>query len=100
MLGIAIILAIPWLLAVVRPAVPIRLGILHSLTGPLAPSERPLVDAELMAVEELNRAGGVLGRPVETVVVDAKSDDLAFAAGSLVAAGGLGMRLLVIRKRR
>lgn len=81
-LSIAIILAIPWLLAVVRPAAPVRLGILHSLTGSLAASERPLVDAELMAVEELNRAGGVLGRPVQAVVVDARSDDQAFAAGA------------------
>ena len=40
---------------------PIRIGILHSLSGTMAVSERPVVDAALFAVDELNRQGGVLG---------------------------------------
>jgi urea transport system substrate-binding protein len=64
---------------VARERHPIRLGILHSLSGPMAISEKSMVDAELMAVEEINAAGGVLGQRVETVVVDGASDWPTFA---------------------
>ena len=43
-------------------------------------SERPLVDAVRLAVEEINAAGGLLGRPVEMVAADGRSDDDVFAA--------------------
>lgn len=62
------------------PAPPIRIGVLHSLTGTMAESERPLVDAIRLAVEEINAAGGLLGCPVEMRVVDGRSDDAVFAA--------------------
>jgi urea transport system substrate-binding protein len=58
---------------------PIRLGILHALTGPMAISEKPMMEAELLAVEEINAAGGILGRPVEAVVADGASDPNTFA---------------------
>ena len=45
-----------------RVEAPIRVGILHSKTGPLAISEQSMIDAELMAIEEINAAGGLLGR--------------------------------------
>jgi urea transport system substrate-binding protein len=54
-----------------RPVV--RLGILHALTGPMAISEKPMVEAELLAIEELNAEGGLLGRRVEAVVADTQS---------------------------
>jgi urea transport system substrate-binding protein len=53
---------------------PIRVGILHSLSGFMAISEVSLKDAELMAIEEINAAGGVLGRRVESTVEDPASD--------------------------
>lgn len=53
---------------------PLSIGILHSLQGPMAMSEAPLVDAALLAVEEINARGGVLGRPVRMVVGDGQSD--------------------------
>ena len=53
---------------------PIRLGILHSLTGPMATSEKNAVDAELLAIEEINEGGGLLGRRVEGIVADGASD--------------------------
>lgn len=53
---------------------PIRLGSLHALTGPMAISEKPMVDAERLAVEEVNAEGGLLGRRVEMVVADTASD--------------------------
>jgi urea transport system substrate-binding protein len=62
------------------PASPIRIGVLHSLSGTMAESERPLVDAVRLAVEEINAAGGLLGRPVEMVVADGRSNDGVFAA--------------------
>ena len=62
------------------PAPPIRIGVLHSLTGTMAMNERQLVDAVRLAVEEINAAGGLLGRPVEMVVADGRSDDAVFAA--------------------
>jgi urea transport system substrate-binding protein len=58
---------------------PIRVGILHSLTGTMAHSESPVADAALLAIDELNREGGLLGRPVEGIVADGRSDSATFA---------------------
>lgn len=53
---------------------PIKVGILHSQTGPMAISEKSMIDAEILAIEQINAAGGLLGRPVEAVVRDGQSD--------------------------
>ncbi|MCX7185287.1 MAG: urea ABC transporter substrate-binding protein [Nitrosospira sp.] len=53
---------------------PIKIGVLHSLSGTMALSETPLVDAVRLAVEEIHAQGGLLGRPLELVVADGKSD--------------------------
>ena len=58
---------------------PIVVGILHSQTGPMAVSERSMIDAEVLALEEINAAGGLLGRPVRWVVADGASDPPTFA---------------------
>ncbi len=52
----------------------IKIGVLHSLSGTMAISEASLKDVVLMAVEEINDAGGVLGRQIEPVVVDPASN--------------------------
>lgn len=52
----------------------IRIGVIHSLTGNMAMSEAPLVDAVRLAVEEINSEGGLLGRQLEMVVADGRSD--------------------------
>lgn len=52
----------------------IRIGVLHSLTGTMATSEAPLVDAIRLAVEEANKSGGVNGSRIEMIVADCKSD--------------------------
>ncbi|MBI5394780.1 MAG: urea ABC transporter substrate-binding protein [Verrucomicrobia bacterium] len=62
------------------PREPVKAGVLHSLTGTMAISERSVIDATLLAIEEINERGGVLGRPIQPVVVDGKSDWPAFAA--------------------
>jgi urea transport system substrate-binding protein len=61
---------------------PIRVGILHSKTGPMATIEKSMIDAEVMALEEINSKGGLLGRPVEWVIVDGQSDLRKFADGA------------------
>jgi urea transport system substrate-binding protein len=58
---------------------PLRIGVLHSRTGTMAISERPVIDAVSLAVDDLNEQGGVLGRPVEAVVRDGHSDETVFA---------------------
>jgi len=58
---------------------PIKVGILHSLTGTMAISEKPVVNATLLAIEQINANGGLLGRRVEAIVADGKSDGPTFA---------------------
>ncbi|MDY6936244.1 MAG: urea ABC transporter substrate-binding protein [Cyanobacteriota bacterium] len=57
----------------------VRVGILHSLSGTMAISEAPLKDAALMAISEIDRAGGVLGRAIEPAIEDGASDPATFA---------------------
>ena len=59
---------------VVHTGPPIKVGILHSMSGALAVSEHPLADASLLAIDEINARGGLLGRQVLPVVVDGKSE--------------------------
>ncbi len=61
------------------PEPPIVVGVLHSLTGTMAYSESPVVDATLMAIEEINQRRGLLGRRVEAAVVDGRSSGPEFA---------------------
>ncbi len=58
---------------------PIRVGVLHSVSGTMAISETTLKDTVLMLVEQQNARGGLLGRPLEAVVVDPASDWPLFA---------------------
>jgi urea transport system substrate-binding protein len=57
----------------------IKVGILHSLSGTMAISETTLKDTALMAIEEINAKGGVLGKKLEPVVVDPASNWPLFA---------------------
>ncbi len=58
---------------------PIKVGILHSLTGTMAISEKAVVDSTLLAIDEINQTGGILGRVINPVIVDGKSDLKTFA---------------------
>lgn len=53
---------------------PIKIGILHSLSGTMAISESVVVDSVLLAVEEINSRGGILGREVIPIIKDGQSD--------------------------
>jgi urea transport system substrate-binding protein len=57
----------------------IPVGILHSLSGTMAISEVSVRDAELLAIEEINAKGGVLGKKLKPVVEDGASDWPTFA---------------------
>ena len=57
----------------------VKVGILHSLSGTMAISETSLRDVVLMAVEEINAKGGVLGKKIQPVVVDPASNWPLFA---------------------
>jgi ABC-type branched-subunit amino acid transport system substrate-binding protein len=58
---------------------PVQVGILHSLSGTLANSEAPLLDAALMAIAQINEAGGVIGQLIEPILADGASDPSFFA---------------------
>ena len=58
---------------------PIKVGVLHSLSGTMAISETTLRDTVLMMVDRQNAAGGLMGRQLEAVVVDPASDEPRFA---------------------
>ncbi|MBL8481788.1 MAG: urea ABC transporter substrate-binding protein [Rhodocyclaceae bacterium] len=57
----------------------IKVGILHSLSGTMAISETALKETALMTIEEINAAGGVMGKKLEPVVVDPASNWPLFA---------------------
>ena len=65
--------------AMAQEGEPIKVGILHSLSGTMAISETTLKDVMLMLIEQQNAKGGLLGRPLEAVVVDPASDWPLFA---------------------
>ena len=65
--------------SLVHAAGTIKVGILHSLSGTMAISETSLKDVALMTIEEINAAGGVLGKKLEPVVVDPASNWPLFA---------------------
>jgi urea transport system substrate-binding protein len=58
---------------------PIVVGVIHSMSGTMAFSERPVVDATLLAIREINERGGLLGRRIEPVIADGRSDWPTFA---------------------
>jgi urea transport system substrate-binding protein len=58
---------------------PIKIGVLHSLTGTMASSESSLVDAILLAIARINASGGLLGRPVDAITRDGRSQADTFA---------------------
>jgi len=57
----------------------VRLGLLHSLTGTFAIAEAAQVDAEKLAIDEINAAGGVLGRQIVPYIEDGASESPIFA---------------------
>ena len=57
----------------------VKVGLLHSLTGSMAISEEAVRDAEVLAIEEINKDGGVLGKKIKYVEEDGASEPSTFA---------------------
>jgi urea transport system substrate-binding protein len=57
----------------------VKVGVLHSLSGTMSISEVAVRDAELLAIDEINADGGVLGKQIEPVEEDGASDWPTFA---------------------
>ena len=57
----------------------VTVGILHSATGTMAISETGSIQAEKLAIEQINAAGGVLGRKIKFIQEDGASDWPTFA---------------------
>ncbi len=57
----------------------VTIGILHSITGTMAISETGSVQAEKLAIEQINAQGGILGRKIEYIQEDGGSDWPTFA---------------------
>jgi branched-chain amino acid transport system substrate-binding protein len=53
---------------------PIKIGAIYNLTGAQAPLDVPSANGARLAIKEINAAGGVLGRPVELLLYDGKTD--------------------------
>ena len=68
---------------IARPRPPIVVGLIHSQTGPLTINEKSLLDAEVMALEEINAGGGVAGRRLVWEIADGRSDPSTFASQAL-----------------
>jgi urea transport system substrate-binding protein len=78
-LSVAVLCAAVCVGAALRAEDTVKIGVLHSLSGTMAISETSLKDVVLMAAEEINAAGGVLGKKIEPVVVDPASNWPLFA---------------------
>ena len=61
------------------PQRPVSIGALFSQTGPTAYVERTQMNTTLLAVEEINAAGGISGREVDVLTHDAQSDPARFS---------------------
>ncbi|AUB80887.1 urea ABC transporter substrate-binding protein [Candidatus Thiodictyon syntrophicum] len=78
-LGAGLALGLTAAMAPVAADDPIKVGVLHSLSGTMAISETTLKDTVLMLVDAQNKKGGLLGRQLEAVVVDPASNWPLFA---------------------
>ncbi len=72
---------------------PWRVGVLFSRSGPMQVSETEHFFGTALAIEEINRAGGVLGRPIEPVAYDPASDETEYGrlANRLLADDGVSV---------
>ena len=72
----------------------VRVGILQSQTGTMGEGGRAVIEASLVAIDELNAGGGVLGRSIEPIVADGESDEDVFAREARRMVGDLGASVI------
>jgi branched-chain amino acid transport system substrate-binding protein len=76
---------------------PIVIGIATAQTGFIAAFDKPAVSGAMIAVDDINKAGGVLGRPLKVVTADTKSDiNLGAQAGLSVISKGADVMLVTL----
>ncbi len=76
---LVVLLATTMLSGAAHAADTVKVGVLQSLSGTMAISEVTVKNAELLAIDEINAAGGVMGKKIEAVVEDGASDPAIFA---------------------
>ncbi len=57
----------------------VKVGVLHSLSGTMAISEDTVKNATLLAIDQVNASGGVLGKKIVPVIEDGSSDPAIFS---------------------
>ncbi|HEV2250561.1 MAG TPA: ABC transporter substrate-binding protein [Candidatus Limnocylindria bacterium] len=74
---------------------PLNVGLIAALTGPFAANGTSKLEGAKAAVEEINQAGGILGRPVSITTVDTKNDpvDAVPAARQMLATDNVSLVL-------
>lgn len=68
------VLAIFFLISCAKKEEPIKIGGVGPLTGPQAEVGQDLINGERLAVDEINAAGGLLGKKIELISMDDKAD--------------------------
>ena len=68
----------------------VKVGLLHSMSGSMAISEQAVLDAEKLAIKEINAAGGVLGCQIKYQEEDGASDPSTFATKAENSGSGWG----------
>jgi len=104
MIGVGVVAATVGVAANARPATvaapaakPIVIGIATAQTGFIAAFDKPSVAGALIAVSDINKAGGVLGRQLKVVTADTKSDiNLGTQAGLSVVSKGADVMLVTL----
>lgn len=79
MLTVAVAAAGLFLLAGVAGADTVKIGVVENLTGSQASLDQPSLNGVKLALKEVNAAGGVLGKKVEIIIRDGKSDPATLA---------------------
>jgi len=77
--NVLLMIFVLWMVGCEKTPPPIQVGVLHSLTGTMSISEQAVVQATLLAIDDINAHGGLLGRKVEAVVADGASQPAIFA---------------------
>lgn len=77
---VSYILILTYLIGCQKKQEIIKVGVLHSLSGTMSISENAVAEATLMAIEEINAQGGLLGKKIVPVIYDGKSDANHFAS--------------------
>jgi len=93
-LAAAFALAVSSALGVAHAADPIKVGFSVAKSGYMAAYDQPALNGALLKIDEINAAGGLLGRKIETVVLDMKTD-AALSAKTGAELAGMGVDLIV-----